>query len=416
MKKHFLKSFALIAMLFSALTLSAASGVDWSTYAFLGDGAGGGKYTDKYKVSASEGLSVVNIQVPGFTQEPSIYATVPAGISDCNVSNTIQGAGIALHLSAFTAQETQVIINYAGGSCTFWVYYADGTEGGSDEGGEEPDSTPDPEPEAIDWSSIVWLGNGSGLPENTDKYKISQNCLQEVVNIQKPGWADEPGIYVVAPGAIESCSVNGAIQGGGMVLYLSSFTAKATEVTINYAGGSCTFWVYYADGTASETPGEGGGDGLIVTEYCDYTDANLTKNGAAIALTWETVDNGDVVITMSNGVGAESCAFRNGGFEGGIDAFVVSTDNFVTTTPASDYFTFTKVYEGNEVRLVKIADLQKGAKIKHVGAGHALAWTVNGNGEYCFPDFIYTYGGVCNKFDAPINVAVTEAGVITFAA
>ena len=292
MKKHFLKSFALIAMLFSALNLSAASGVDWSTCTFLGDGAGGGKYTDKYK-----------------------------------------------------------------------VYH---------------------------------------------------ECLQEVVNIQKPGFADEEGIYLVTKGAIESCTLAGAIQGGGMVLYLSSLTAQETEVTINYAGGSCTFWVYYADGTAGETPGEGGGDGLIVTEYCDYTAANLTKNGAAIALTWETADNGDVVITMSNGAGAGSCAFRNGGFEGGIDAFVVSTDNFVTTTPASDYFTFTKVYEGNEARLVKIADLQKGAKIKHVGAGNALAWKVNGADQYDFPDFIYTYGGVCNKLDAPINVAVTEAGVITF--
>lgn len=139
MKKHFLKSFALIAMLFSALTLSAASGVDWSTYTFLGDGAGGGKYTDKYKVSAADGLSVINIQQPGFTSEPSIYATVPAGISDCNVSSTIQGAGIALHLSAFTAQETQVTINYAGGSCTFWVYYADGLVGETPgEGGGEP--------------------------------------------------------------------------------------------------------------------------------------------------------------------------------------------------------------------------------------------------------------------------------------
>ena len=116
-------------MLFSALTMSAASGVDWSTYSFLGDGAGGGKYTDKYKVSSAEGLTVVNIQLPGFTTEPSIYVTVPAGISDCNVSSTIQGAGIALHLSAFTAQETQVTINYAGGSCIFWVYYADGTTG-----------------------------------------------------------------------------------------------------------------------------------------------------------------------------------------------------------------------------------------------------------------------------------------------
>jgi hypothetical protein len=49
MKKHFLKSFALIAMLFSALTLSAQSGVDWSTYEFLGDGAG-------------EALIVINIK------------------------------------------------------------------------------------------------------------------------------------------------------------------------------------------------------------------------------------------------------------------------------------------------------------------------------------------------------------------
>ena len=260
MKKHVFKSFALITMLFSAMTISAASGVDWSAYEFLGDGAGGGTYSNKYKISTAEGMSVVNIQIPGFTQEPSIYATVPAGISDCNVSSTIQGAGIALHLSAFTAKETQVTINYAGGSCTFWVYYADGTEGGS-EGGEEPDPTPDPEePEVTDkWASLNWLGNGSGLPENTDKYKISQNCLREVVNIQKPGFADEVGIYVVAPGAIESCTVNGAIQGTGMVLYLSSFTAKETEVTINYAGGSCTFWVYYADGSG-DAGGSGGSD------------------------------------------------------------------------------------------------------------------------------------------------------------
>ena len=154
--------------------------------------------------------------------------------------------------------------------------------------------------------------------------------------------------------------------------------------------------------------------GLIVTEYCNYTNAQLTKNGIAVTLTWETVDNGDVVITIGNGVGATSCAYRNGGFEGGIDAFVVSEDNFATTTPASDYFTFEKVYSGNEARLVKVADLPKGTKIKHIGAGHALAWTVNGNGEYDFPDFIYTYGGMCNNLDAPTNVAVTDAGVITF--
>ena len=257
MKKHFLKSFALLAMLFSALTLSAQSGVDWETISWIG--STDANYNNKFKCSTTEGL--VNIQHPGFASEIGIYMTFPAAGIECNLTGiSIQGAGMIMHLSAFTAKETEVVVNYAGGSRTFWVYYADGTEGGSEggnEGGEEPDPTPDPEePEVTDkWASLNWLGNGSGLPENTDKYKISQNCLQEVVNIQKPGWADEPGIYVVAPGAIESCSVDGAIQGGGMVLYLSSFTAKETEVTINYAGGTCTFWVYYADGTEG---GEGG--------------------------------------------------------------------------------------------------------------------------------------------------------------
>ena len=520
-------------MLFSALTLSAQSNVDWSTYEYLGDGAGGGKYTNKYKVSAADGLSVVNIQKPGFAEEVGIYVTVPAGISACSVNGKIDGAGVVLYLSSFTAKETQVTINYAGGSCTFWVYYADGTTGetpdpGTGEGGEEPEPTPDPEPEpgAIDWSAIAWIGNGSGDAVNTDKYKVSPADGLSVVNIQKPGFAEEVGIYVSVPAGISACSVNGKIDGAGVVLYLSSFTAKETQVTINYAGGSCTFWVYYADGITGETPdpgtGEGGeepepnpdptvtpgytanttadysylytndaagnvylwltfkeaiagvagplfftennaqvsatttdnkvffasvsgkkdGDkvqlrayipraggltqtpllshtvgtesGLIVTEYCNYTNNQLTKNGASITLSWETVDNGDVVITMGNGVGTTSCSYRNGGFEGGIEAFVVSTDNFATTTPASDYFTFEKVYSGNEARLVNIANLPKGAKIKHAGGGPALAWVVNGTNEYDRPEFIYTYGGVCNNLDAPTNVAVTDAGVVTF--
>ena len=287
MKKHFLKSFALIAMLFSAMTISAASGVDWSAFDFIGDGAGGGAYANKYKVQTVDGLSVVNIQKPGFADEAGIYLTVPAGISNCTVNGAIQGAGMVLYLSSFTAKETEVTITHADGTCTFWVYYADGTEGGG-EGGEEPEPTPDPEPEVIDWSSIAWLGNGSGLPENTDKYKISQNCLQQVVNIQKPGFADEVGIYVTTNGAIESCSIKGAIDGAGMILYLSSFTAKETEVTINYAGGSCTFWVYYADGT------EGG---ATPTEVYDVNFA-LASNGSSAEAT-----SGNATAAIDNNAG-----------------------------------------------------------------------------------------------------------------
>ena len=138
------KIFSLFAVaLFSVTTIFAASGVDWSSYEFIGDGAGGGKYANKYKVSTAEGLSVINIQHPGFATQEGIYVTVPSGISACSVSSEIQGAGAILHLSAFVAQETKVTITHADGNCTFWVYYADGT--GIEEGDDIPEPTPDPE-------------------------------------------------------------------------------------------------------------------------------------------------------------------------------------------------------------------------------------------------------------------------------
>lgn len=140
------KIFSLFAVaLFSVTTIFAASGVDWSTYEFIGDGAGGGKYADKYKVSSAEGLSVINIQHPGFATQDGIYVTVPSGISACSVSSDIQGAGALLHLSAFVAQETKVTITHADGNCTFWVYYADGT--GIEEGDGTQEPTPDQLPE-----------------------------------------------------------------------------------------------------------------------------------------------------------------------------------------------------------------------------------------------------------------------------
>lgn len=154
--------------------------------------------------------------------------------------------------------------------------------------------------------------------------------------------------------------------------------------------------------------------GPINSEYCNYQ-GNETKSGDTyVTLTWETDPSGNVVITMGNGTGTSSCSFRNGGFEGGIGAFVVSDDDFVTTTPASDYFTAVQVYSGNTYTLTKIADLPANAKIKHVGSGHAFSWTVNGNNAYGYPDFIYTYGGTCNQLDAPTNVEVAADSTITF--
>lgn len=126
MKKQFFKLLSIVIVLFSA-SISMSAAVDWSLYQFLGDGAGGGKYTDKYKVEKVKGITeIVNIQQPGWAKEAGIYITFPAGITSCSVSGDIQGAGMIMHLSAFTAQETEVTVVHALGTVVFHVYYADG--------------------------------------------------------------------------------------------------------------------------------------------------------------------------------------------------------------------------------------------------------------------------------------------------
>ena len=237
-------------------------GIDWSTIAWTGNGSDA-VYTDKYKVSPANNLSVVNIQKPGFADEVGIYVTLPAGISDCSIGSKIDGAGVVLYLSSFVYQETKVTITYAQGTCTFWVYYADGIEG-QDLGSNEEDES--------GWGSVNWVTGSS------NKYKVSHDCLQEVVSVQQPAWAAETGIYVVAKGTINSCTATGAIQGGGMVIYLSNFTAKETEVTIDYAGGSCTFVVYYADGAELDPSAP------VVTTLTATPASNLCKVGENIAI------------------------------------------------------------------------------------------------------------------------------------
>ena len=129
MKKQFLKSLALVAMLLCGLTASA---VDWSSYAWLGNGSGVAEYTDTYKITLpldGKGTNgnAVNIQHPGFASAPGIYCTFPAGITAVSVDSKIDGAGCILYMTAFTAVETEVTVTYAGGTSTFTVYNAKGS-------------------------------------------------------------------------------------------------------------------------------------------------------------------------------------------------------------------------------------------------------------------------------------------------
>ena len=304
MKKYLLKSFALLAMLFSALTMSAAtkycgeqvqSTIDNTNVSI---GVTILKVDNALRVSF-ESENISGIRAGGTFQQwgNGVWANQPDAVANFKEGWTKNGTIWTKDFTFSTYPSSgQVDIH-----CMFDIINAGSpTSAGftltdidifatcgetPGEGGEEPDPE---EPEVTDkWADVDWV------VASDNKYKILHDCLASVVSVQKPEFAEEIGIYVTTNGAIESCSVNGAIQGGGIVLYLSSFTAKETEVTINYEGGSCTFWVYYADGT------EGGGETPSTpTEIYDVNFA-LASNGSSAEAT-----TGDAAQAIDNNPGS----------------------------------------------------------------------------------------------------------------
>ena len=114
-----------------------------------------------------------------------------------------------------------------------------------------------PQPQGCDWDAIDYLGDGS--PEQTfgNQFKVcKEGDVPNVVNIQKPGFAAETGIYVTFPsaafGEISLAEGQYVIDGAGMVLYLSAFTAQETEVSVVCEGNTYVFTVYNALGGAPE--------------------------------------------------------------------------------------------------------------------------------------------------------------------
>ena len=84
--------------------------------------------------------------------------------------------------------------------------------------------------------------------------------IEKVVNIQKPGFAKESGVYVLVPAGISKDTVNGnddaaltAIQGAGVVVYLTSLTKEYNTVVITYANGEGTVVIKNVNGTKDTT-------------------------------------------------------------------------------------------------------------------------------------------------------------------
>lgn len=321
---------------------------------------------------------------------------------------TNDGAQAWLQLKSFTNQYTDVLF-YQTGSTTDvkWglrIYNAAAGGGGSTPD-PDPDPTPDPDP-----NSYTAGGHTIHLEAYhvNDIYTLNITSTDNMEGLGGSFWnVNGVGADMRSNSGENSYTVSGDKKTITCQVQSSSAPNIYTPLYVLMPGevnfGNVTLnW-------EDRTP--------ITSEYCNYQGPETQQDGHYYAISFETDPSGNVVITIGNGTGAGECSFRNGGFEGdnnGLDNFVVSDDNFATTTPATDYFTVTRPQDGDlQYVMTKIADLPANAKIKHLSAG-AIAWREASTDRWCNPEFIYTYGGTCNKLDAPTNVKIDASNILTF--
>ena len=253
---------------------------------------------------------------------------------------------------------------------------------------------------AIDWSGYAWLGDGAGGGAYANKYKMTLADGQAVVNIQKPGFADEAGIYTTFPAAVSDCSLPSgkyAAQGAGMVLYLSAFTAKETEVTVTHGTGTAVFTVYYEDGTEG-----GGGNAEPTSEYCGEI---MSSGNTEAAFTWQTNDAGAVVITISETLGGadEATHFRGNGIN--IDKIKVGE----AREDAATYFDL--ACGGSNTITLSLKEgktLEQGTKIYVTSQIIEYATSKDGN-AWPTLTFEYTYGTKCSSDAVLTRIALSAA-------
>lgn len=155
----------------------------------------------------------------------------------------------------------------------------------------------------------------------------------------------------------------------------------------------------------------------VGSEYCTYY-GDGTKTGSRYAtLTWETNEDGDVVITIGDGPDESNTTYRGDGLGNDLSGFtVLSGTGFATSEPASDYFN--RVYGGSGSKTYILqkkggVTLPSPAKIHFQGKAFEWKCTEEGN-AYTNPTFEYTYGKICSQLDAPTNVKIDAGNILTF--
>ena len=199
-----------------------------------------------------------------------------------------------------------------------------------------------------DWDNLPWLG--SALPAYAEQFKI---CLGDpkpgVVNIQE-SFGTQAGIYVTFPsaafGQISLSEGQYAIQGAGMLLYVSAFTAKETEVSVVCENVEYVFTVYNDKGGEPVCEGKYGlkvGDNVV----------EFTKNEAQTE--WTEYYKQGVELTQGQFIAlyniCEETAFTAtiAGYEG----FTPATGGWTVTETAKYDFYLKLIYGADELYVVK---------------------------------------------------------------
>lgn len=319
------KIFFLSALLCASLMGFA---INWNSYDWIGDGAGAGAYSNKYKIALAEGQAVVNIQQPGFATKPGIYTTVPAGISSCSLGEgnyAVQGAGIVLYLDAFTNQETEVTIVHGLGSCVCHVYYVDGTPSETP-GKADPELVVNPKDTTIDASK-------------SETFEISASKATDAGAITYV--SDMPGIASVSDAGVVTAVGRGTAIITVSVAENETHEADSKKVTVTVTGP--------INWAALEWLGDGAGGGTYSSKYklaAAYGQGVVNIQNKEV----ESVNHPGIYTTFpsvvtSCSLGAGNYATQDAGMWLFLSAFTKMETDVTVTCGTTDY-NFTVYYVG----------------------------------------------------------------------
>ncbi|MCR5736657.1 MAG: carbohydrate binding domain-containing protein [Eubacterium sp.] len=125
----------------------------------------------------------------------------------------------------------------------------------SEEVSSEEQSSEEESSEASGDYTWIAVDNGQGYFYNENHSATS------IINVQKPGFADEQGIYMTVPAGISTVTINGVaqttgIQGAGVVVYLSNLTQTINEVVINHGMGTSVVMIKNENAPSGEETSE----------------------------------------------------------------------------------------------------------------------------------------------------------------